>query len=507
MLLKSLKFLFGVAFLILVGACATVRDNYPTPEPSFASQPGPIGPFADLETAFAEKHGSKNSGFILLETGAEALNWLLTLIDEARYSLDMQYYQWYGDDSGELLFKRVLDAAKRGVRVRLIADSIRLIGKGETVAAIDARPNIEIRIFNPWEQDVSSDSLQSAPTLERFNNRMHNKLTVADNRITILGGRNLGNEYFGLNSTHNFLDLDVLGVGPVARQVSGIFDHFWNSPLVVPGYAFVRDIPGGRPHEIEQANLQVLKQSKRLQSFSLKRRDWSNRLGSLIRRLHPGKSTAVYDLPESDTISQKMATAISAFHRTATNELLICNAYLIPDEHMLEEAREMAQNGVKLRILTNSLGSQDLPAVNSHYGPMRKRILETGIELYELRWDAAIKNQVDTPPVVSESVGLHAKTSVVDRTRVYIGSFNLDPRGRNINTEMGVLINSPELGEKLARLIESYMEPQNSWRVRMNKEGDIVWQSGDEILTRQPARNSWQRVQDAFFKLFPKEQF
>ena len=156
---------------------------------------------------------------------------------------------------------------------------------------------------------------------------------------------------------------------------------------------------------------------------------------------------------------------------------------------------------------TNSLGSQDLPAVNSHYGPMRKLIIETGIELYELRSDAAIKDQVDTPPVVSGSVGLHAKASVVDRTLVYIGSFNLDPRGRNINTEMGVLIDSPELGEKLARLIESYMEPQNSWRLRVDEAGNIVWQSGDEILTRQPARNYWQRAQDVFFKLFPKEQF
>jgi len=174
---------------------------------------------------------------------------------------------------------------------------------------------------------------------------------------------------------------------------------------------------------------------------------------------------------------------------------------------MLEEASEMVRRGVKLRIITNSLSSQDVPAVNSHYGPYRKRILEAGIDLYELRHDAAIKSEVDTPPVVSGFVGLHSKASTVDRSRAYIGSFNLDPRSRNINTEMGILIDSPELAEELAQKIECLMQPENSWRVQLDEEGKVIWVSGDKILKRQPAQSFWQRFQDVFFKLFPKEYY
>jgi putative cardiolipin synthase len=215
----------------------------------------------------------------------------------------------------------------------------------------------------------------------------------------------------------------------------------------------------------------------------------------------------VYDTLEGEGISRKMATIIPEFSKTARNELLIVNAYLIPNEDMLNNARDLVQKGVKIKVLTNSLASQDVPAVNSHYGPWRKAILEAGIELYELRPDAAIKAQTDTPPIVSGFIGLHSKASVVDRTRVYIGSFNLDPRARDFNTEMGVLIDSPELAEELAQVAEELMQPQNSWQVKLNEEGKPIWQSGEDVRTRQPAQSFWQRVMDVFFKLFPSKYF
>jgi putative cardiolipin synthase len=174
---------------------------------------------------------------------------------------------------------------------------------------------------------------------------------------------------------------------------------------------------------------------------------------------------------------------------------------------MMNAARDLVQKGVKISVLTNSLASQDVPAVNSHYGPWRKPIIEAGIKLYELRPDAAYKSQADTPPVVSGFVGLHTKASVVDRSRVYIGSFNLDPRARDFNTEMGVLIDSPDLAEELAQLAEELMQPQNSWQVKFNDEGKLIWQSGDDIQTRQPAQSFWQRIQDLFFKLLPSKYF
>jgi putative cardiolipin synthase len=183
-------------------------------------------------------------------------------------------------------------------------------------------------------------------------------------------------------------------------------------------------------------------------------------------------------------------------------ELLINNAYLIPNEEMLSSSSEFVQRGVKVRIVTNSLASQDVPAVNSHYGPLRRPILETGAELYELRPDAKIKSEVDTAPVISGFVGLHAKAAVVDRSRVFIGSFNLDPRSREVNAEMGILIDSPELGEELAEKIEYLMQPENSWQVRLDEDGNVIRVSHDGTLTRQPAQSFWQRVQDFFLRSF-----
>jgi putative cardiolipin synthase len=372
---------------------------------------------------------------------------------------------------------------------------------------IDAHPNVEVRLFNPWRQYSSRRKKKFSQTVERFNYRMHNKLMVADNRIAILGGRNLGDEYFGFNSTFNFLDIDVLCVGSVARESSALFDHFWNNPAVVSASAFGHDQPEESPEEIVYADLERLKKSERLQNIPIERQNWNKILKSLVQRLHPGTSKVVYDTLEKDTISQKMATIIPEFSKTAKNELLINNAYLIPDEIMMNAARDLIQKGVKIKVLTNSLASQDVPAVNSHYGPWRKAILDAGVELYELRPDAAIKAQTDTPPIVSGFIGLHSKASVVDRSRVYIGSFNLDPRARDYNTEMGVLIDSPELAEELAQVAEELMQPENSWQVKLDDEGRLIWQSGEDIRTRQPAQNFWQRVMDWFFKLFPSKYF
>ncbi len=500
---------FCLTLLILLSACTgpVIRDEYPEPEPGYASEPAQDGPFADLERKFEKTHGIEKSGFLLLENNLEALEWRLAMIDEARYSLDVQYYLWYGDDSGRLILKRILDAARRGVRIRLIADGILLVGKGKNLAAIETHPNIEVRIFNPFEQNRLRGKKKAYQTLERFNFRMHNKIIVADNRVTILGGRNLGNDYFGLNRTYNFLDLDIIGVGPAARLMSGIFDHFWNSNWVVPAYAYDYKVQDGLLQDLELALNRNLNQSEVLQEIPLEPQKWTDRINNLATHLHPGTCSKVYDKLEEDAISQRMATEMPEFSKDAQKEVLINNAYLIPDEDMLANASKMVQRGVKIRIITNSLASQDVPAVNSHYGPLRRPILETGIDLYELRPDATVKDQVDTPPVVSGFVGLHAKASVVDRTRVFIGSFNLDPRSRNINTEMGIVIDSPELGEELADKIEFLMEPENSWRVETDESGKLIWVSHDGTLTRQPAQNFWQRVQDVFFKIFPKEYF
>ena len=221
-----------------------------------------------------------------------------------------------------------------------------------------------------------------------------------------------------------------------------------------------------------------------------------------------GGSEILTDVPEAGEIAQNMLEAIRELMGSAQQELLIINAYIIPTEHGIAILRRLHEEGVHARILTNSLASHDVPAVNSHYKKWRKPILEAGAELYEIRDDAAIKDAVaDTPPVSSKFMGLHSKAMVIDRRWSYIGSMNFDPRSAAINTEMGVVVDSPGLGEDLARLIERDMRPENSWQVQLVDGKSLRWVSDDEVVTRQPARSLWQRIEDVFFMMFPEELY
>ncbi len=198
---------------------------------------------------------------------------------------------------------------------------------------------------------------------------------------------------------------------------------------------------------------------------------------------------------------------MGAILKSAEHEILLANAYIIPDQSFIDEINHLTGKGVRVRILTNSLASHDVPAVNSHYQKWRMPIVEAGAELYELRRDPAIKSRVDTPPVSSKFIGLHTKAFVVDRHNVFIGSMNFDPRSVNINTEMGVVIDSASLGAEMAKLVNRDMGSENAWQVKLNDQGKLFWVNSDETVTRQPARNAWQRFMDGFFKVFPKSQF
>src|SRR6266481_6972331 len=231
-----------VAAAVELGGCATAPPAGPPPPPEYARPPGSTGPLASLETAVRDATRGDASSFRLLERNEDGLRWRLALIDSARSTLDLQYYVWAGDTSGLLLMKRVVAAADRGVKVRMIIDDLDTMTKDadtlkvrdSPIAKISRHPNIAIRLFNPWHnRSLVGRGVESAGVLAHVNHRMHNKLFVADNRVAIIGGRNIGAEYLGLNPKYNFYDLDVLGVGPMARQGSAVFDRYWNSPLVV----------------------------------------------------------------------------------------------------------------------------------------------------------------------------------------------------------------------------------------------------------------------------------
>lgn len=503
---------------LAVGGCAAraVVPYEPDP-PMYALAPRSDGAFAELSARTAARHGADMSGFRLLDSNADGLKWRLVLIDAARYSIDAQYYLWYGDSTGRLLIRHLVQAADRGVRVRLLVDDLNTMledaatvtQRDEIVGRIDAHPNIELRLFNPWKYKALVARVgESMTRLKQVNRRMHNKSLIVDNQAVIVGGRNVGNEYMGLNTDFNFRDIDVLAIGPVAVQASAVFDNYWNSDWVRPASLLgihltdeeIRSALQRLDHEIEYDAV--------LGRFADAPGDRATEIDELEQTLLAGRATVVSDRLSGLDVEHVMLQHVTSMMRSARSELLIENAYIIPSEIGIDMLRELDARGVKTRILTNSLASHDVPAVNSHYRSWRKPIVEAGAELYELRHDPALASEIaDTTPVTAGFTGLHSKAMVVDRQRVFIGSMNYDPRSAAINTEMGMIIDSQELAHVLAEAIDRDMLPSNSWQVALDADGGLTWINDIEQVGRQPARNWWQRVQDWFFRAFPKELY
>jgi putative cardiolipin synthase len=507
-----------VAALVLAG-CAIQPITPPPvrPPPQDALPPASGGPLAAMEAAIRAKHGPEVSGFELLDRNEDGLRWRLALIDSAQQSIDMQYYVWFADAVGGLLLKRVVEAADRGVKVRLLIDDLNSMLRtaasvqlrDEIFAMIDAHPNIQLRLFNPWkDRALASRVGEMAVDTGRLNQRMHIKAMVVDNRAAILGGRNLGDEYFGLSEDFNFHDLDVIGFGPVARQASAVVDMYWNSGWVLPASALNVKYEKADVRATGERILKFLAAQKSLERFPLAPQSWTAELDAIARRLHPGTSRVVADIPRDGQIEHVMSRTLYEVGGAARRELLIVNAYIIPDQQFVDVLGGLKGRGVDIRILTNSLASHDVPAVNSHYKQWRKPLREATGGLHEMRHDGAIQRGiVDTPPTRAQFMGLHSKGMVVDRKRVYIGSMNFDPRSAAVNTEAGVVITSLGLAGELAKVIERGMTPANSWRVDLGKDGTLVWSNDRETVVRQPARNTWQRVEDVIFMAFPKDLY
>lgn len=500
--------------LVIAGCAARAVEPYEPGPPAYALAPQIDGAFADLVTGISARHGVDVSGLTLLDANEDGLKWRLFLIDSARYSIDAQYYLWYGDSTGRLLIRRLVDAADRGVRVRLLVDDLNTMlqdaatvsQRDEVIGRLDSHPNIELRLFNPWKYSALAARVgESVTRMKQVNRRMHNKSLIVDNHAVIVGGRNVGDEYMGLNADFNFRDLDVLAVGPAALQASAVFDNYWNSEWVRPASLL------GIHMTAEEIRSALHRLDGQIENDpALRGLDYApaDRLAELEQRLHLGRAEVISDRLSGAKVDHVMLGHVTSMMRAARRELLVENAYIIPSENGIDMLRELDARGVRTRILTNSLASHDVPAVNSHYRSWRKPIISSGAELYELRHDPALKADIaDTKPVIAEFTGLHSKVMVVDRERAFIGSMNYDPRSAAINTEMGMIIESPGLANDLAETIGRDMLPSNSWRVTLDEDGKLAWTNDIDKLSRQPARNRWQRVQDWFFRIFPKELY
>lgn len=506
--MRAILLLLFAAFLV---ACSNpkLREDIERDPPSFAPAPAEQGLLFEIADRIATEHGPDHSGFHLLDGSQEALSWRLALMDAAVSDLAIQTYLWYADPSGKLILDRAIHAADRGVRVRLIVDDLLTIGMDQSLFEIERHPNIELRLFNPWkERGIAARGVEMLKEMERLNTRMHVKVMTVDGRAAVVGGRNLGDHYFGLGEKFSFHDLDVVGFGVVAEQVNELFDHYWNSDWVVSS----RNLDLEPDPEYARATLEAMRteihDTPHLASFSREPRDWTEEFMALEPTLAFGPSKVVFDSTRDDGIGKEVAESLFPVMGKAQEELLVTNAYIIPDEPAIEFVKSLTDRGVRVRILTNSLASHDVPAVNSHYRPWRDDFLKAGAELYELRADAEILDTVvNVPPAEGSFNGLHSKAFVVDRLGVFIGSMNFDPRSVNLNTEDGVYVRSTELAERLAQVMERDMAPENAWRLHLDDEDEIYWVNSDERVDRQPARHFGQRVMDWFFQFFPKDLY
>ena len=490
---------------------AVVRLDFDSVEPeiTFMSETSPAAtakPWSLLQRMAASSiAASGESGCVLIQEGRTALIARLALARHASQTLDVQYYLWHDDETGRLLARGLLDAADRGVSVRMLIDDIHLAGRETGWAALDRHRNISIRIFNPFRVRAWPSLKRLVEVIReggRLNHRMHNKAFIADRSMAIVGGRNIGDEYFAASPLANFRDMDLLALGPVVGEISESFETFWNCAYSVS----VRTIAPVRP-----TKRAVRRWTRRLRRLRLARASLAGyaelapeqllgELGKLLQRVHCVHATAIYDLPEkaAGTMSVAMAGAVRSLADKVQRELLIESAYFIPDERTIEALKALRDRGVKVTLLTNSLASNDVIAAHAGYAVHRRRLLELGINLFEVRSRVARLASTISGTQAGSQASLHSKAAVLDRKTVFIGTLNFDPRSLYINTEIGLIVESEGLAKEVGSVIEQALAGTASFHVRLEPVGQggaIHWYAStadSEALADEP-ESGWVR--------------
>ena len=455
------------------------------------------------------------AGIYPLPNAHDAFAARMLLAEAAERSLDIQYYIWRKDLTGTMLFDALRRAAERGVRVRLLLDDNKTPGLDGTLAAIDSHPNIEVRLFNPFV--IRKLRLIGYVTdFVRLNRRMHNKSFTADNQATIIGGRNIGDEYFdaAAEGTLSFTDLDVIAVGPVVNELSSDFDRYWASGSSYPAD---RLLPPATPDDLAQLQQDASRLEHDLAAAeyrqAIERSDFAGRLikGTLefewapTRMVSDDPAKGLGQAAPEAQLPQKLRQVIG----TPNTEFELVSPYFVPTAAGVDVFVAMARRGVEIRILVNSLEATDVVAVHSGYAKRRKPLLEAGIALYEMRLVSPdAERHRSTGPLGSSASSLHAKTMSVDRSRVFIGSFNFDPRSANLNTELGFVMASPALAAQMANLLETGI-PQIAYEVHLSDAGKLYWtEHRDGEVVRhdiEPGTSAWRRSAVWFLSLLPIE--
>jgi cardiolipin synthase C len=466
----------------------------------------------------ASAAGDDRSAVCILDRGEEAFVTRVALLDLAERSVDVQTLTWSGDRTGRLLVAHLLRAADRGVRVRVLLDDLDVVGRDVDMALFDACPNVEVRLYNPFRYRMFTRlgrPLEFLTSLDRVDHRMHNKTFVVDNQAAVIGGRNIGDEYFGVDRKYNFRDFDLLAVGHrAAAQCSACFDAYWANARSYP----VHDVA---PHEFTAE--EVRRARARLDAgvnadraafpYPLPgSRDEALRyVEAAVHSAVRAATEVLYDDPAKGTFDTEQPSHIrEVLLRTPpTSEVLLLHAYFVPQQRLIDALVAQQSRGVRVRLLTNSLASTDVVAIHAGYAKCRARLLAAGMSISELRPDAEGRARLVAPDCRGAKLGLHGKVMVLDRRRVFVGSMNLDPRSHRLNTEDGMLIDSPELARRVAERLEVEFEPRNCWRLELMGARDLTWTTSraglPEVDTSEPGVSGCRTAWCDFLKLLPIE--
>ncbi len=500
------------AILVITGllaGCATVSFEQPK---SFSTaiintENTVLGKFAARETA---QHDGR-SGFYPLNKGMDALGVRLRLAERAEKSIDMQYFLMKLDTAGAVMANALLKSADRGVRIRFLLDDVFTSVPDRTFLLMDQHPNIEIRIFNP----ISRSGIYAFNFIGQFrqaNRRMHNKSFTVDNSISVVGGRNIADEYFELKTDAVFVDFDVLTVGPIAAEISNSFDEYWNHSRAVPIKQFIKN---PKNEDLETVRADIAEEFDGIYDTVYKQALNSPLLMDLIAdRLpfFPAPARVLADSPDKlihkiNETHMRLAKDLRDVILSTESEIIFISPYYVPGDGGVQLIRDLVAKRVRVVILTNSLASTNHVPVHSGYTRYRRDVIRAGAELYEVRANAAreLSDNKDTP----DTLTLHTKAFLIDRRQLFVGSLNLDPRSIVLNAEMGLLIDSEAMVETFIQDGEQSL-PTLTYRVLVNDKGKLEWHgridNQEVIETKEPLTGWWLRFNAWLMKIAPESQ-
>jgi len=529
--MNLIKILFLVA-LATLAACSSLPKDYQV-KPTYHLTNTSDTWLGRKASAILADNPEQTAAYLVNE-GTDAFFARMALLAYAEKSIDVQYFIWHADLIGKLLFDQMIKAADLGVRVRVLLDDINVDAEVESMLyAMDQHENIEVRLYNPFATrgfrmaDFITDGF-------RMNRRMHNKSFTVDNQITIVGGRNIGDEYFSADEESNFNDIDVVAVGPVVEDIAQQFDTYWNSNVVITVGAFEHNEATVKDLDNLREELAAFKQSKSGSKYQQDIQDSSfyqnlknshNKTAVTSDMIFSGDIDVIYDDPEKTIGKTKkevdyLSDLMKPHLEKVTNSFEIVSPYFVPGDKGTEYLTAAVSKGIKVRLLTNSLSSTDGLMAQSGYSRQRIDLLKGGVEIYELKAHAKTKASRSLRRSAKAKSGLHAKTYIFDREEIFIGSFNFDQRSANINTEVGVIYQMPEMAEFIASNVFDENIEEAAYRVELVIEHEVidgidiaqekvVWiemKDGKEIRhTKDPATSGWRRFNEDVFSILPIE--